>query len=64
MLDREALVVQMAKVLAGESVMDPFEPGEEAHRRADQALARVEYYLGIDIEQAKEIVTKVMEDPS
>jgi len=64
MLDRGALVVQMAKVLAGQSVMAPSEPDEETCRRASEALARVEFYLGVDIEQAKEIVTKVIEDPS
>ena len=64
MLDREALVVQIAKVLAGQSVMTPLEPDAEAHHRATQVLERVEFYLGVDIEEAKEIVTKVIEDPS
>ena len=41
MLDRGGLVIQMAKVIAGERVLDPAEPGEEARRRADEALARV-----------------------
>jgi len=47
MLDRGGLVVQMAKVIAGERVLDPAEPGEEARRRADEALARVEIFLGV-----------------
>jgi hypothetical protein len=62
MLDREGLVVQMAKAFAGENVMDPAEPDQELQRRADEALARIEFYLGVDVEQAKEIVAKVMED--
>jgi hypothetical protein len=62
MLDRHGLVVQMAKAFAGEGMIDPVEPDEETRRRADEALARVEFYLGVDVEQAKEIVTKVLED--
>ena len=64
MLDRDGLVVQMAKVIAGEKVMDPAVPDAEVRRRADEALARVELYLGADVEQAKEILAKVMEDVS
>lgn len=64
MLDRQALVTQMAKVIGGESVMDPVAPDEDARRRADDALARVELYLGVDVEQAKDIVMKVLEDVS
>ena len=64
MLDRGALIIQMAKVFRGESVMDPALPDEEARRRANEALSRVELYLGVDVEQAKDIVTKVLEDPS
>jgi hypothetical protein len=62
MLDRSGLVEQMAKAIAGESVMDPAAPSGEARRRAEEALSRVEFYLGVDVEQAKEIVTKVLED--
>ena len=61
-MDRCALVLQMAKAFAGEDVLDPELPDEEVRHRADQALARVEFYLGIDVEEAKEIVSKVMED--
>ena len=50
MLDRGGLVVQMAKVIAGERVLDPAEPDEEARRRADEALARVEIFLGVDVD--------------
>jgi hypothetical protein len=64
MLDRATLIIQMAKVFRGESVMDQAPPDEEARRRANDALSRVELYLGIDVEQAKDIVTKVLEDPS
>lgn len=64
MLDRDGLVVQMAKVMAGEKVMDPLMPDEEVRRRADEALARVELYLGADVEQAKEILNRVLEDVS
>jgi hypothetical protein len=62
MLDRAALVVQMAKMFAGESVMDPEEPGEELRSRAEEALSRVERYLGVDVEEAREIVNKVLEE--
>jgi hypothetical protein len=64
MLDRDGLVVQMAKVMAGEKVMDPAVPDEEVRRRADEVLARVELYLGADVEQAKEILNRVLEDVS
>jgi hypothetical protein len=64
MLDREGLVVQMAKVMAGEKVMDPSLPDEDVRRRADEALARVELYLGADVEQAKDILNRVLEDVS
>jgi hypothetical protein len=62
MLDRGALVTQMAKAFAGEDVMDPEVPSEEIRLRADHALARIEFYLGVDVEQAKDIVSKVLED--
>ena len=64
MLDRGGLVVQMAKVIAGERVLDPAEPDEEARRRADEALARVEIFLGVDVDQARDIVTRVLGDVS
>jgi len=64
MLDRGGLVVQMAKVIAGERVLDPTEPDNEARRRADEALARVEIFLGVDVDQAREIVTRVLGDVS
>ena len=54
MLDRGGLVVQMAKVIAGERVLDPAEPDEEARRRADEALARVEIFLGVDVDEARD----------
>jgi hypothetical protein len=64
MLDRGGLVVQMAKVIAGERVLDPAQPDDEARRRADEALARVEIFLGVDVDQAREIVTRVLGDVS
>ena len=64
MLDRGGLVVQMAKVITGERVMDPTEPDAEARRRADEALARVEIFLGVDVDEAREIVTRVLHDVS
>lgn len=64
MLDRGGLVVQMAKVIAGERVLDPAEPGEDARRRADEALARVEIFLGVDVDEARDIVTRVLHDVS
>ena len=62
MLDREGLVVQMAKVFAGEKVMDPAVPDDEVRRRADEALARVEIFLGVDVDEARDIVTRVLHD--
>jgi hypothetical protein len=64
MLDRGGLVVQMAKVIAGERVMDPAEPDAEARRRADEALARVEIFLGVDVDEARDILTRVLHDVS
>jgi hypothetical protein len=64
MLDRGGLVVQMAKVIAGERVLDPAQPDEEARRRADEALARVEIFLGVDVDQARDILTRVLADVS
>jgi hypothetical protein len=62
MLDRTGLITQMAKAFVGEDVMDPAQPDGEARRRAAEALARVEFYLGVDVEEAKDIVTRVLED--
>lgn len=64
MMDRGALVTQMAKAFAGESIMDPAVPDDRMRRRADEALSRVEMFLGVDVEQAKEILSKVLEDVS
>jgi hypothetical protein len=54
----------MAKVIAGERVLDPAQPDDEARRRADEALARVEIFLGVDVDQAREILTRVLADVS
>jgi hypothetical protein len=62
MLDREALVVQIAKAFVGESVMDPQLPTEDIRRSAEQALNRVELFLGLDVEQAKGIISRVLEE--
>jgi hypothetical protein len=64
MLDRTGLVVQMAKVITGERVLDPAQPDEEARRRANEALARVEIFLGVDVDQAREIIVRVLGDVS
>ena len=64
MLDRGGLVVQMAKVIVGERVLDPAQPDEEARRRADEALARVEIFLGVDVDQARDIIVRVLGDVS
>jgi hypothetical protein len=64
MLDRRGLVMQMAKVIAGERMLDPAEPDDEARRRADEALARVEIFLGVDVDEARDIVTRVLHDVS
>ena len=64
MLDSGGLVVQMAKVIVGERVLDPAEPDEQARRRADEALARVEMFLGVDVEEAREVLMRVLHDVS
>ncbi len=64
MLDRGGLVVQMAKVIAGERVLDTAEPDEEARRRADEALARVEIFLGVDVDEARDLIKRVLSDVS
>ena len=47
-----------------DSSFDPAEPDEEARRRADEALARVEIFLGVDVDQARDILTRVLGDVS
>jgi len=54
----------MAKVITGERLLDPTEPDDEARRRADEALARVEIFLGVDVDQARDILTRVLGDVS
>ena len=63
-MERSKLVQQMAKAFAGESQMDPVVPDEQAQHRAEEALSRVEMFLGADVEEAREIVSRVMEDVS
>jgi hypothetical protein len=53
----------MAKAFASQDAGSDERP-DELEKHADAALARVEIFLGVDIEQAKDIVTKVMEDVS
>ena len=63
-MEREQLVVQMARAFAGDDAT-PIQPEvvpDALRHKADEALARVESYLGIEIEEAKEIVAKVLED--
>ncbi len=56
--------MQMAKAFVGESIMDPEEPAADIQEGADEALSRVELYLGLDVEQAREILARVLEDVS
>ena len=63
-MERSALVLQMAKTFVGESLIDPASPDDETRRRADEALARVEIFLGIDVEEARDILARVLEDVS
>jgi hypothetical protein len=64
MLDRSTLVVQMAKAFVGEGIMDPDVPAEDIQEGADEALSRVELYLGMDVEQAREILARVLDEVS
>jgi len=63
-MDRETVIVQMAKAFSAQPIMDPSPPTEELRRRAAEALTRVEIFLGADVEQAKEILARVLEDVS
>ncbi|MFL5304157.1 MAG: hypothetical protein ACJ8F1_03040 [Polyangia bacterium] len=63
-MERNKLVLQMAKAFVGESLIDPAMPDEHTRRRAEDALARVEMFLGADVEEAREILTRVLEDVS
>jgi hypothetical protein len=63
-MERRKLVLQMAKAFAGEGPLDPTVPDELTRRRAEEALSRVELFLGADIEEAREIVERVHEDVS
>jgi hypothetical protein len=54
----------MAKAFVGEAIIDPERPDDEIQRRADEALTRVERFLGVDVEQAKEILSRVLQDVS
>ena len=64
MLDRSTLVVQMAKAFVGESIMDPEEPAADIQEGADEALSRVELYLGMDVDQARDILARVLDEVS
>jgi hypothetical protein len=67
MFDRAALVTQMAKAFGGRNLglhAAEVESSKELEERAEHALTKVEIFLGIDIEEAKEIVTRVVEDVS
>ena len=64
MLDRGTLVVQIAKALAGQNALDTALPVSDEQRRAEEVLRRVEMFLGADIEEAREILTRVLEDVS
>lgn len=61
-MDRETVIVQMAKAFSAQPMMDPSPPSDELRRRAAEALTRVEIFLGADVEQAKEILARVLED--
>ena len=64
MLDREGLITQIAKGLAGHGALDTAAPLPEERKRAEEALRRVEVFLGTDIDQAKDLITRVLEDVS
>ena len=63
-MDRDVLIVQMAKAFSGQQMMDPSPPPDELRQRTAEALTRVEIYLGADVEQAKEVLARVLEDVS
>ena len=54
----------MAKAFAGEAPLDWAVPDEAIQRRAEEALSRVEMFLGADIEEARQILERVLEDVS
>jgi hypothetical protein len=61
-LDRQGLIVQMALALEGESILDATAPSPQRLAEAERALSKVELYLGIRIEEAKEIMDKALAD--
>jgi len=61
-MERRHLVLQMAKAFAGEAQLDPTLPDPAMQRRAEEALSRVELFLGADVEEAREIIERVHED--
>jgi len=63
-MERSKLVLQMAKAFVGESLIDPAVPDERTQRQAEEALSRVEIFLGADVEEARDILTRVLEDVS
>jgi hypothetical protein len=63
-MERSKLVLQMAKAFVGESQIDPAVPDDRTKQRAEEALSRVEMFLGADVEEAREILTRVLEDVS
>lgn len=63
-MERSKLVLQMAKAFVGESLIDPAMPDQKVRERAEEALARVEIFLGADVEEARDILSRVLEDVS
>jgi hypothetical protein len=61
-LDRQGLIVQIALALEGESLLDATAPSPQRLAEAERALGKVELYLGIRIEEAKDIMDKALED--
>jgi hypothetical protein len=61
-LDRHNLIVQMALALEGESLLNAVAPGQQRLAEAERALGKVELYLGLGIEEVKEIVDKALVD--
>jgi hypothetical protein len=64
MLDRNTLVSQIAKILEGDEPQAQKTPTAEARQRADRVLSKVEVFLGVEIEEARDILARVLEDVS
>jgi hypothetical protein len=61
MEDRETLVARIARAVEGQDQLDPTSPQTESREVAERALAQVELFLGVQISEAKEAVSRILQ---